>query len=188
MARRWQPLLERLARERYPQLIARATLLTGERATGEDLVQDALVATFSGRARFTTLAEAEQYVRRAMATRYVDRIRSSGRERAALRRVAAMPTPAAQIVPAGLARDLVAALSLLPPRERACVVLRHLEDMSTRETAASLGLSEGAVKRYLADGVAALAVAMGAEPGAYDTEIEPVRLVGQDDERKGGRR
>lgn len=60
----WEPMLEVVARERYPHLVARALLLTRSRADAEDLVQDALVSTFGGRARFDTAAQAEQYVRR----------------------------------------------------------------------------------------------------------------------------
>jgi RNA polymerase sigma factor (sigma-70 family) len=49
--------------------------------------------------------------------------------------------------------DITRALQLLPPRERACVVLRYLDQLSTVETAQALGLSTGAVKRYLSDGI-----------------------------------
>lgn len=81
----WEPLLEKVVAYRYPRLVAYAMLLTSARADAEDLVQDALVATFSGRARFATEIEAEAYVRRAIASRFVDagRRRSSERARAA---------------------------------------------------------------------------------------------------------
>lgn len=62
-----------------------------------------------------------------------------------------------------MAPEVEAAPALLSPRERACVVLRHMEDLSTRETAQILHLSEGAVKRYLSDGVAALTATLDAE-------------------------
>ena len=51
------------------------------------------------------------------------------------------------------------ALLTLPPRERACVVLRYLEDLPVAAVAAELGLAEGTVKRYIADGVAKLRTA-----------------------------
>ena len=67
------------------------------------------------------------------------------------------PAPIADHAPASDATtDLHAALLTLPPRERACVVLRYLEDMPVATVAAELKLAEGSVKRYLADGVARL--------------------------------
>jgi RNA polymerase sigma-70 factor (ECF subfamily) len=47
-------------------------------------------------------------------------------------------------------RDRVrAALALLPDRDREVLVLRYLEDLSTADTAAVLGVGEGAVKMRL---------------------------------------
>lgn len=162
---RWEPMLERVAHERYPRLVAHAMLLVRSREQAEDLVQDALVATFTGKARFASLAEAEQYVRRAIVSRFMDSARKRGRERAALVRHAARPVVVPEPADASLADEVEDALANLPPRERACVVLRHLEDLSVRDTAALLRISEGAVKRYTADGVARLGASLGARPG-----------------------
>ncbi|KGM16778.1 RNA polymerase sigma factor [Actinotalea fermentans] len=160
----WEPLLENVVAHRYPRLVAYAMLLTGTRVDAEDLVQDALVATFSGRARFATEGQAEAYVRRAVASRFVDAGRRRSSERKALARQIGLAAATAVEPPSvGLAPEVEAALALLSPRERACVVLRHMEDLSTRETAQLLRLSEGAVKRYLSDGVAALTAALDAE-------------------------
>lgn len=174
----WEPMLERVVATRYARLVAYGMLLTGSRADAEDLVQDALVATFSGRARFTSEAGAEAYVRRAVASRYIDTGRRRTRERRALDRHAGMATLESVDLPnVGLAPEVEAALALLSPRERACVVLRHMEDLSTRETAQLLRLSEGAVKRYLSDGVAALTAALDAEVAERMPVAEVVRSV-----------
>ncbi|MDC7122883.1 sigma-70 family RNA polymerase sigma factor [Cellulomonas fimi] len=179
---RWEPMLDALVRERYPALLTRATLLVRDRHTAEDLVQDALVATFGGRARFASLPEAEQYVRRAIVSRFYDRYRRVVREGSALRRVAhersddTVPAPGTSH--AGLSDALEDALALLPPRERACVVLRHVEDLPVRETADVLRLSEGAVKRYTADGLRTLAVHLRVDPPpATGTATVPVVLT-----------
>lgn len=171
----WQQMLDRVVRERYPRLLAHATLLTGNRADAQDVLQDALVATFSGRARFTTVAEAEAYVRRAVASRYIDIVRRRDSERRALRTVGSRPARPVELEPTGVARELVDALATLPARERACVVLRHVEDLSLRSTAEALGLSEGAVKRYTADGLAALNALLGTT--ASDDEHVVVRMT-----------
>ncbi len=174
MGRRWERLLEEVARERYPRLLARAALLVATRADAEDLVQDALVATFSGRARFTTAAEAEQYVRRAIVTRSIDRARTAAAERRALERHVARPVVEVELVPTGLDRDVVDALHALSDRQRACVVLRHVDDLSVEQTAAALGLSQGSVKRYTSDGTARLHATLGARAAA---DTVPVDLV-----------
>ncbi len=162
MVRRWEPMLEQVARERYPVLVARALLMVPTRADAEDLVQEALVSTFSARARFESVGQAEQYVRRAIVSRFVDRTRRRGSERESWQRAT---SGAPGIVPGpgedGLSTELEVALRSLGPRQRACVVLRHLEDLSIRETASVLGLSEGAVKRYTSEATAALNAALG---------------------------
>lgn len=159
----WQPQLEELMTRRWGRLVAFALLVAPTRGEAEDVVQEAMVATFSGHARFGSLDEAEAYVRRAVVTRSIDVHRSRSAERRALERLGgrrqAWPDDAAE----ALVFDprLAAALARLAPRERACVVLRHVEDLSVAQTAAALRLSEGAVKRYVHDGVAALNAALG---------------------------
>lgn len=181
---RWEPLLDQLVRERRRALLARAVMLTGNQADAEDLLQDALVATFGSRARFGSVAAAEQYVRRAIVTRSIDAARSRASERRAVDRLGGMAAATVELPLVGLERDLVTALQGLTARERACVVLRHLEDLSVAETAATLGLSVGAVKRYTSDGVARLNVALGTT-GPRPDDREPMAVVGTP---KGGAR
>lgn len=161
MSRAWESLLVELVGERWGRMVGHAMLVAASRDEAQDLVQEALISTFGSRARFTTVAEAEQYVRRAVVSRSVDEHRRRSRERGAVDRLAAHPEQVAEIVPHGLGADVVRALSGVSPRERACVVLRLVEDLSVRETASALGLSEGAVKRYTADGLRRLDAALG---------------------------
>ncbi|WP_230685051.1 sigma-70 family RNA polymerase sigma factor [Cellulomonas sp. JZ18] len=53
------------------------------------------------------------------------------------------------------------ALATLPPRVRACMVLRHFDDLTVAQVAETLSLSVGAVKRYLSDGTRALEARLG---------------------------
>ncbi|GEL96390.1 sigma-70 family RNA polymerase sigma factor [Cellulomonas composti] len=169
----WEPVLEQLVRERYPRLLTRAFLLVGPGGDAEDLVQEALLATFGGRARFASVEAAEQYVRRAIVSRFVDRLRRTGRERTAHDEAARLDPGSSSEV---FSTELEVALTRLAPRERACVVLRHVEQMSVAETAAHLGLSEGAVKRYTYDGLGRLNEALGTRAPDEDADL-PVRLV-----------
>lgn len=175
----WQPLLEQLARERYGRLLSLALLVAPDRSGAQDLVQDALVATFSGRARFESLGQAEAYVRRAIVTRSSNARRSGATEARALAVVAARTSVVTGPAAEPMDPHVLAALRDLPPRERACVVLRHVEDLSVKETGSLLGLSEGAVKRYVSDGVAALNAALGTT--APRAQSVPVRTGGEHD-------
>lgn len=51
---------------------------------------------------------------------------------------------------------VAAALDTLPRRQCEAVILRYYADLSETETAAAMGVSEGAVKSHAARGMAAL--------------------------------
>ena len=168
----WEPMLEELVSTRYRDLVAYARMLTGDAAQAEDLVQDALIETFGGRRRFAHIAPAETYVRRVVATRFIDGTRRRSAERRALTRVGAVETDpgAGPDVTVEHRTDVERALALLTPRERACVVMRYLQHQSITETAAALGLSDGAVKRYVHDGIRTLNAALGTDADPEDVD------------------
>jgi RNA polymerase sigma factor (sigma-70 family) len=60
---------------------------------------------------------------------------------------------------------LMAALAELPPRQRACVVLRYYEDLSVETVAEVLGCRTGTVKSQTARGLGALRVAYARHGG-----------------------
>ena len=148
-----------LVAERGGALVGYAYLLCGRLSEAEDLVQEGLIRTFSRRRSGVDVAWLEAYVRQAILSAYLDGYRKRRRWAGVAHLFAT--TPDASAAPDALAvrrTDVRDALALLSPRERACVVARYLEDLSTREVAERLGLSEGAVKRYLSDARARLGV------------------------------
>ena len=171
MREAWQPLLEQLVRERYARLLTHAILLVGPGGDPQDLVQEALLATFAGRAHLTSVEAAEQYVRCAIVSRFVDRLRRDARESTAHASAGRLAQPGHA---PDVATELEAALALLAPRERACVVLRHVEGLSVAQTARQLGLSDGAVKRYTHDGIRTLNAALGTNVNDDDVAVRPV--------------
>lgn len=62
--------------------------------------------------------------------------------------------------------DLRAALTELPPRQRATVVLRYYCDLSVEQTAVELGCSPGTVKSQTAHGLAALRRILEVQPSS----------------------
>jgi RNA polymerase sigma factor (sigma-70 family) len=178
MAGAWEHVATELVETRYGALVGYATMLTGSRADAEDIVHDALVAVFGKRRNLPNVGAAEGYVRRAIANKFLDKARKNGRERLAVRRVAleseeSVASPEAATVDRA---SIDAAMTLLTPQERACVAVRYMDQLSTREAAAALGLSEGAVKRYVYDGIRKLSAAMSIEIGAGDLEWSVVSL------------
>jgi RNA polymerase sigma-70 factor (sigma-E family) len=165
-------VVEQLIATRGRALTGYAYLLCGNVDDAEDLVQDALVKTFSRRRAGLELESAEAYVRRAILTIYLDGWRRRGRW-AVRRHLAAGPTSTeGPEQDTGTRMDVVAALRGLPPQQRACVVLRFYEDMTVGEIAHQLAVSDGAVKRYLSMGVHRLESVLGPiTPAPTDTVL-----------------
>jgi RNA polymerase sigma-70 factor (ECF subfamily) len=178
---RWAGALEHLVRERGPALVSYAAMLCGSRAEAEDIVQDAVVKVFSrpggplARAvvpddgpgvrsaiAHDDLRALEAYTRRAILTTYLDRYRHR-RPWPRVLRLSAQPDRLPDPVsgPGADRHDVAAALRLLTPRQRACVVLRYIDDLTVPAIAVELGLVEGTVKRHLHDAVAVLRTLLG---------------------------
>ena len=159
---KWADTLERLVRERGRALVAYGYLLTGNARDAEDLFHDAVVKTFSRGKGSVSLGEAEAYVRRAMFSAHMD----AGRRNSAWQRVfhllggADSQSSAASTV--DFKTDLQEALRHLTPRERACTVLRFYDDLTAAAIGRELGITEGAVRRYLSDAAVKLRGALGA--------------------------
>ena len=166
-------MLEQVMREKSVRLLAYASMVTGSDAEAHDVLQDALIKCFSKRRTFDHVNAAEAYVRRAIPTVYIDRIRRRKTRDTADAR-ASRPEAHTRDIDAQL--DVRNALAGLAPRVRACMVLRFFDDLTVPQIAHQLGLADGTVKRYLADGSAALAVVLG-EPDAGSSAHETVPVT-----------
>ncbi|MFC6042836.1 SigE family RNA polymerase sigma factor [Nocardioides hankookensis] len=130
-----------------------AWLLTGDAHLAEDLVQTALAKSYGRWDRIADAGGFEAYVRRALFTTYVSWWRRRWNGERATADLPETPTTAPDLA---LRRDLLAALTTLSRGQRAVVVLRYVEDLTERETAAVLGCSVGTVKSQAARAIAAL--------------------------------
>jgi RNA polymerase sigma factor (sigma-70 family) len=160
----WEALLEELIEKRRSSLVGYAYVLTGNLSDAEDLVHDAVVRTFAKPRQLTGVGHAEGYVRKAIATTFLN---SRRKHRNFLAKVHLFVSEGevADLAQGVSDTDAVrAAMLRLRPRERACVVLRYYEDLPIREIAETLGLADGSVKRYLADAVATLTRDLGPMP------------------------
>lgn len=161
--RGWKNLVEELVREYRPTLVGYGYLLTSDRAAAEDLVQDAMVKVFSRPRRLPNTAAAAGYVRAAMRTIVIDEARRSNAWAMRAPMLAQRDEQPSHEAAIADSVDLRAKLAVLTPRERMCVVLRHFDDLTAAGVAEELGLSVGAVKRYLSDAHKKLGVTMTAE-------------------------
>ena len=152
--------MTRLVAERGDALTRYAFLVSGNRDDAADLVQDALVKTFGRLRNGFSIASAEAYVRRAILNTYLDSGRRVSRWRKIAHLQAAPEIDEAKTDETDDRLDLHGQLAKLSPRERACIVLRYYEDLKVDDIAEWLGISAGAVKRYLSDGLAKMAVSL----------------------------
>lgn len=147
-------------RARMGALLSYAHVLTGDRATAEDLVQTALARTATAWHRVERKDDPEGYVRRAVLNAWLNSRRGPVR---LVDVVADVPEPApAAPDDGGLAeRDAMwRALATLPPGQRAVLVLRYYEDLSEAEIAAVLRVSPGTVKSQAAKAMGRLRTAL----------------------------
>jgi RNA polymerase sigma-70 factor (sigma-E family) len=139
-----------------PRLLQFGHVLTGNRATAEDLVQTALGRSWRAW-RLHGIDDPHAFVRKVMVNSY-----ASWYRRKALREtVTADPGQ-------GIATDDEAervadrdairrALLTLPPKQRTVIVLRYYEELSESEIAAVMGTTAGTVKSQAARGLRRLA-------------------------------
>jgi RNA polymerase sigma-70 factor (sigma-E family) len=159
---------EDFVRARADSLLRTALLLTGQRrAEAEDLLQLALERAYRHWPRICRSEGPERYVRRILASASADRWRRLARRPEQAMPAAgegpAVPDSANQIAD----RDyLLRALAALPPRQRAVLVLRYIEELSEAETAQMLGCSLGTVKSQAARGLARLRAAADSPPAS----------------------
>ncbi len=132
-----------------PRLLNSAWFICGDTSVAEDLVQAALEKLYVRWARLRDEDGALAYARKCMLSTYLDTRRRRSRETL----TESVPEPTWQDpVPEDTAA-LREVLSVLSPRERQCVVLRHYLSLSELQTASALNVSVGTVKSCTSRGL-----------------------------------
>lgn len=147
------------------RLLRAAYLLCGNRQTAEDLLQTAMIRT--GRRWGAARSAPEAYARAVLVNLARDEAR---RARRRVEEVLGDADPgdgpsrhlitdhAEQVAN----RDaMLAALAVLPQRQREVIVLRFYADLSVTETAAAIGASQGTVMSYTSRALARLRELLG---------------------------
>jgi RNA polymerase sigma-70 factor (sigma-E family) len=155
---------EEFAAAQLPSVLRFATVLTGSRAAGEDIVQEVLIKVHRSWAVVSSLDRPEFYVRKMVVNEFVSSRRRSWR-----------------FVPAGSGEDvdhrqvpdhaglhaerqvILARLGKLPARQRAVLVLRFYEGYDVSDIAALLGIAPGTVRAHASRALAALRIDLSAQ-------------------------
>lgn len=144
---------QRLIDREGPRLLRFARGMLGSLDEAEDVVQDTLIRLWENAASWTPDARIGTWLHRVCYNRSIDRLR---RRRAfvddsALDDMADESVPPDHLLVQGeTVRSVQAAIAVLPPRHRTAVLLFHFQDLSQREAAAVMGMSETAFESLLA--------------------------------------
>lgn len=155
---------EEFAQSRLPALLAFATVLTGQRASAEDITQEVLIRVHHRWDQISGLDRPELYVRKMVLNEFL-----SWRRRSWRTVPAANPVPARQDLTEDHAASyddhaaMLAQIAKLPGRQRAVLALRYYEDRSDAEIAELLGCAPATVRAYASRALAALRVEMRPE-------------------------
>jgi len=159
--------------ERGHVLFRSAYALTGDRHTAEDLLQTALAKAALHWRRIDS--DAEAYIRRILYRDFISawrwRARRPERTAADVPDVGEPGDHAAETVQRLM---LYAAIRRLPPRQRAVLVLRYLEDFSEQQVADVIGCSVGTVGSQLSRALAHLR----GDPALASAPTEPPPQAG----------
>lgn len=133
-----------------PRLRRTAFLIVGDWYYAEDVAQTVLLNLYRRWPQIQSSASPWGYAHTAVVNASISELRRPHRRE---RPVDPMPEPRRTNVAWIIDDTVTAALMRLPPKQRAVVVLRYIEDLDTARTAAVLGISEGTVKSQAARGL-----------------------------------
>ncbi len=155
-------------REHYWPMVRSLSVACGDREAAADAVQDAFTRAYSRWRRISRYEHPAGWIRHVALNRLRDHFRHEARGVRARERMAGQATTTVD-APELPDDALMAAVRALPTQQQIAVSLFYVEQLSVREIAASMKLSEGAVKYHLHAGRGALRewLATGTE-----TEVE----------------
>jgi RNA polymerase sigma-70 factor (sigma-E family) len=154
---------ERFVESCADDLLGAGYLIVGDLAEAEDLVQETLLRVARRWPRVRRMEHPEAYARRILVNLSIDDSKRRSRRRYELEPPPGAPPDTQADEAAARAfgtldtrAELLGALSMLPPRQRAVLVLRYFEDLSETQVAQTLGCSLGTVKSTASRGLVRL--------------------------------
>ena len=166
---------EAIFRRYHREMRTVAERLVGSRVAAEDVVQDVFLALWTARARWRVTTSLGAYLRRSVRNAALRRAASRGDRVIALAEagelsgrpakrgesfVAPDPSPLDHAEQAAMAADVARAAAGLPPRAREVFTLSRRDQLTNREIAERLALSNKTVEMHLTRALAALRSAL----------------------------
>ena len=141
-------------------LVRLAILLVGDRASAEDIVQDAFLGLYRRWDRLPDTSTPLAYLRVSVINGCRTTLRRRARSRltpsAALTEAPPAESAEARALLTEEQRAVAVALRRLPERQREALVLRYYLDLSEAEIATAMGISRGTVKSATSRALAAV--------------------------------
>lgn len=154
---------EEFAAGQLSEILGFALVLTGDRASAEDIVQETLIRAYRHWDKITSLDRPEFYIRKMVVNEFLSSRRRLWRQ---------VPSGRGsdldnRLVPDHASRyaeqdALLSELRKLPRRQRAVVVLRYCEDLSDAGIAEILGCAPVTVRGYASRALATLRIELSA--------------------------
>ena len=158
---------DEIFRDRQLQVLRIAYRIVGNWADAEDVAQEAFVRLHKHMAGLPNAAALGSWLYRVTVNLSLDRTRKARPSQELPEQLPASAASAdAELIRRQQQERLMAALSRLPARERAAVVLREIEGLSTAEVAEILGSAEATVRSQVASAVIRLRKMFDEEQGA----------------------
>ena len=165
----------------YGRLVGSLGAAFGDSEAADEAVQDAFIRAYARWSRVRRLDAPAAWVRRVAINRLRDGHRSRLRRERAEDRAADHGARGVQADPVADGPDqwdvVRRALAYLPERQRIAVALYYVEDLSVRDIAMSMRISEGAVKAHLSQGRSKLAAVLDTPEAQRVEELERVEVL-----------
>lgn len=154
---------DRAVRQSEAQILRIAYRILGNWADAEDVAQDVFIRLHGHGLNFANETALNAWLYRVTVNRSIDRRRSAR----PTDELPELKTPGesaeADLLRSEQKRFLMSALASLPAKERAAVVLREIEEVSTAEVAVALGSTEGTVRSQVSRAIARLRTMLAGE-------------------------
>ncbi len=169
---------DELVRRHLDRAHAVAFRILRDREDAHDVTQDAFIRAWRALPRFEGRSQFGTWLLRIVTNLSINRL-----QRDRLRRATSIddllhlrdPREAAPIENTTTSRRVAEAISALPPAQRTVFVLRFQEDLSVKETADRIGVSEGAVKANSFHAIRKLRAALAdLAPEMDDLDLEAI--------------